>query len=228
MKELSQMVRDHVFRTVLKKAPPERIEEMLKTVKCHKSVEVFRDGAEFGFYDLLDLVDAAGIDIGLTIRVRNGEEITFYPGHNFGGTGGKNGTPREKRVAKKPYEPYVAAPYVAPQHDYRAGRGRNGVQTPALTPAPTVTPISHNLHSPESPAWHKQRRAAMKARTAPGNFDLDDENDDMVDGFGQRIGPSLPKPDPVIPSTPKLCGAKKSRPFELRVVDTDKDGRGSN
>ncbi len=98
------MVRDHVFRTVLKKAPKERIEEMLKTVNCYKSVETFRHGIDFGLYDLLDLVDAAGIDIGITIRMRDGEEITFYPGHNFGKTGGRNGTPHEKRVAKKPYE----------------------------------------------------------------------------------------------------------------------------
>jgi hypothetical protein len=202
------MVRDHVFRTVLKKAPKERIEEMLKTVKCHKSVEVFRNGTEFSFYDLLDLVDAAGIDIGLTIRVRDGEEVTFFPGHNFGGTGDGNGTPRENRVAKKPYEPYVA-----PQHDYRAGRGRCGIHTPPLTPAPTVTPISHNdnVHSPESPAWHKQRQAAMKARSAPGNFDLDDDNDDMVDGFGQQVGPSLPKPEPVDPS-------KKGEITDLRMI----------
>ena len=108
------MVRDHVFRTLLKKAPKERIEEMLKTVNCYKSVETFRHGIDFGLYDLLDLVDAAGIDIGITIRMRDGEEITFYPGHNFGKTGGRNGTPHEKRVAKKPYE------YDNQTYDYRA------------------------------------------------------------------------------------------------------------
>lgn len=107
------MVRDHIFRTVLKKAPKERIEEMLRSIKCHKSVEVIRGGADFSFYDLLDLVDAAGIDIGLTIRTRDGEEVTFYPGQNFGETGGKNGTPREKRAARKPYDP-------TPTYDYRA------------------------------------------------------------------------------------------------------------
>jgi hypothetical protein len=220
MKELSQMVRDYVFRTVLKKAPKERIEEMLKTVKCHKSVEVFRDGSEFGFYDLLDLVDAAGIDIGLTIRVRDGEEITFYPGHNFGGTGGKNGTPQEKRAAKKPYEPYVAPTYVAPQHDYRAGRGRNGVQTPALTPAATVTPISHNSPPLASPAWHQQRRAAMKKSQAAENLALDDGDDDLYeyDGFGQVVGPKLPKPEPVALSPATNACAKKGEVVDLRMV----------
>lgn len=115
MKELSQMVRDYIFRTVLKKAPKEQIEEMLRSVKCHKAVATFRDDPEFSFYDLLDLVDAAGIDIGVTIRTRDGEEVTFFPAHNFGETGGKNGTPREKRVAKKPYE------YTAPAYQHHRG-----------------------------------------------------------------------------------------------------------
>ncbi len=126
------MVRDHIFRTVLKKAPKERIEEMLRSIKCHKSAASFRDGVDFSFYDLLDLVDAAGIDIGLTIRTRDGEEVTFYPGQNFGETGGKNGTPHEKRAARKPYE-HTAT------HDYRyqnqlaATRARNaGSQLPMM------------------------------------------------------------------------------------------------
>jgi hypothetical protein len=53
----------------------------------------------------------------------------------------------------------------------------------------------------------------MKARSAPGNFDLDDDNDDMVDGFGQQIGPSLPKPEPVDAS-------KKGEITDLRMIGT--------
>ncbi len=113
MKEISQMVREHVFRTVLKKASDSRIEEMLRGVNCHKTPEVFRTGKDFGLYDLLDLVDAVGIDIGFTVRMRDGEELTFFPSRNFGQTGGRNGTPREKRVATKPYESKGAA------YDYR-------------------------------------------------------------------------------------------------------------
>lgn len=131
------MVRDYIFRTVLKKAPKERIEEMLAVVKCRKSVESFRNGEDFSFYDLLDLVDAVGIDIGLTIRVRGGEEVTFYPGQNFGETGGENGTPHEKRVAKKPYEPTVIA-YERPARSQFHGK------TSAHNPVPLVTRLSQS------------------------------------------------------------------------------------
>jgi hypothetical protein len=106
MKEIAQMVRDHIFQTVLKKAPKERIEELLRSVKCNKTVEVFRTGKEFSYFDLLDLLDATGIDVGMTIRMRDGEEVTFFPAHNFGETGGKPGTPWENKAAKKPYEAY--------------------------------------------------------------------------------------------------------------------------
>ena len=158
MKELSQMVRDHVFRTVLKKAPKERIKEMLKTVNCNKSVETFRDGPEFGFYDLLDLVDATGIDIGISIRMRNGEEVTFYPGHNFGKTGGKNGTPREKLAARKPFE------YETPAYDYSTQHGHGGVG---------------------SLAHHRRRALAVGCG---GLYTQDDDDDSGIGvGFGPQL-----------------------------------------
>jgi len=189
MKEVSQMVRDYVFQTALKKAPKERIEEMLKTVKCHKSVEVFRNGTEFSFYDLLDLVDAAGIDIGITVRMRDGEEVTFYPGHNFGKTGGKNGTPREKRVAKKPYEAYT------PNHDYRANRG--------------------HVTGAANPAWNRNAAGRQVAGRTGGLYAQDDDNDGVdllghMDGYGQRIGPKTPEPLGTGPALPKKVATYKA------------------
>ena len=179
MKEVSQMVRDYVFRTALKKAPKERIEEMLKTVGCHKSVEVFRFGPEFGIHDLMDLVDAAGIDIGITIRLRDGEEVTFYPGHNFGKTGDRNGTPREKRVAKKPYE------YENYTHNCQANPGRNGVHTPPRT---------------GGRAWLAGRSHAVGGMAGCAGLYAQDDDDEFVDAFGQQIGPR----PPTTPSTSKF------------------------
>jgi hypothetical protein len=224
MKEVSQMVRDYVFRTALKKAPKERIEEMLKTVGCHKSVEVFRFGPEFGIHDLMDLVDAAGIDIGITIRLRDGEEVTFYPGHNFGKTGGQNGTPREKLVAKKPYE------YENYANNYQANPGRNGVHTPAQT---------------GSRAWLAGRGRGGGMAGCAGLYAQDDD-DDFVDAFGQQIGPKpasasrssskfpteplrdVPAKPPEDEKPTTLCDVKKPEVVDLRVIDGDQDGRGEN
>ncbi len=173
MKELSQMVRDHIFRTVLRKAPKERIEEMLRSVKCHKSVEIFRDGVDFTFYDLLDLVDAAGIDIGLTIRIRDGEEVTFYPGHNFGETGGKNGTPREKRAAKKPFETHV--------YDYRDNNRYQQRQAAAAARASAANPTGSQLP------------LAQRLSHGTGVYSqLDDDH-------AEPIGPKIPPTDDDIP-----------------------------
>lgn len=195
MKEISQMVRDHIFRTVLKKAPKERIAEMLRVVNCHKSVEVFRDGPEFTFYDLLDLVDAAGIDIGFTIRMRDGEEVTFYPGHNFGKTGGENGTPHEKRVAKKPYE------YQTTTYDYNTNRGRNGVAKSAVA----------GLGLVDQRTGHRHPNQGLGGVYAP------EEDYEDLDAVAGQIGPKLPKAEP-------LCGVKKPQIVNLRVVDKDGRG----
>ncbi len=169
MKELSQMVRDHVFRTVLKKAPKERIEEMLKTVKCYKSVETFRYGADFGFFDLMDLVDGVGLDIGISIRMRDGEEVTFYPGHNFGETGEESGTPHEKRVAKKPYE------YENLAHDYCTYPGRNGAAKSAVAGLGLVD----------------QRAGRSPLREGLGGVYAPEDDDDEIGAVVQRIGPVI-------------------------------------
>jgi len=199
MKEISQMVRDHIFRTVLKKAPKERIAEMLRSVKCHKDVEVFRNGQEFTFYDLLDLVDAAGIDIGFTIRMRDGEEVTFYPGHNFGKTGGEDGTPHEKRAAKKPYE------YQNTTYDYNTNQARSGVAKSAVAGLGLVD----------------QRAAVRHLNRGLGGVYAPEEDYEEFDVPSGQIGPKLPK-------TPPLCDVKKPKIVNLRVVDGDKDGRGEN
>ena len=169
MKELSQMVRDHVFRTVLKKAPKERIEEMLKTVKSYKSAEAFRYGADFGFFDLMDLVDAVGLDIGVSIRMRDGEEVTFYPGQNFGETGGEDGTLHERRVAKKPYE------YENLAHDYCTYPGRNGVAKSGVAGLGLVD----------------QRASRSHLRGGLGGVYAPEEDDDNIDAVVQQPGPVI-------------------------------------
>jgi hypothetical protein len=124
VKEVAQMVRDYIFQTTLKKAPEARIHEMLQNVKCNKPVKVFRSGKDFGYFDLLDLLDMTGIDLGLTIRLTGGEEVTFYPGHNFGETGLGLGTPQEKKAAKKPFE----SPHCGPHTPHWQNQGGAAVR----------------------------------------------------------------------------------------------------
>lgn len=211
MKEISQMVRDHIFRTVLKKAPKERIAEMLRVVNCHKSVETFRDGPEFSFYDLLDLVDAAGIDIGFTIRMRDGEEVTFYPGHNFGKTGGKNGTPHENRVAKKPYE------YENTTYDYNTNRNRRGgVAKSAVAGLGLVD----------------QRAGCRHVAEGLGGVYAPEADYEDLDAVVGQIGPKLPKTpllcDVKKPKIEPPCSAANPKVLELPVINKDGDGRGEN
>jgi hypothetical protein len=153
VKEIAQMVREHVFRTTLRDIPDPQLREMLSSVKNHKTIEIFRDGKEFAWFDLLDLVDFCGIDLGITIRMRDGEEVTFYPGHNFGETGTCAGTPQEEKVAKKPYEHRSIGASAAQSAINRYGGGQyaGGMprRGPVNVPGPPGGPAAWGLNDGE-------------------------------------------------------------------------------
>lgn len=60
----------------------------------------------------------------------------------------------------------------------------------------------------------------MKKSQAAENLALDDGDDDLYeyDGFGQVVGPKLPKPEPVVTPASRTCCDKKEEAVDLRMV----------
>ena len=176
-REVAQMVRDHLFRTVFRRAPAERIQEVLRAAKCHKTPDFMRHGTEFTFLDLLDLLDGAGVDLGLSIRTRDGQETTFWPGRNFGPTGSLDGTPHEALKATRDHDNFAHA------HNRGAYRHSAAHHASPAPPSNNALRVVGNIVAPSSavddavaeveaefrlrrPSLFAQRAALRQARAA--------------------------------------------------------------
>jgi hypothetical protein len=111
LREAATMVRDYLFQNLFRHYSDEQLQEI--TRHSHKAISAIRHGSAT-MWDLMDLLEGAGIDIGLTIRTRDGEKVTFFPGVNFGPMSSGAGDGQEKKVAKKSFD---TTPTAIPRSD---------------------------------------------------------------------------------------------------------------
>jgi len=114
--EVASMVRDYLFRHTFRDFSTERLEEMFR--KSTRTVEDLRV-KPITMWDLLDLLDGGEVDLGIVIRERNGSQLTFFPGSNFGSMTSASDTPREEETAKKDFTTKKGFTTETPQVDSR-------------------------------------------------------------------------------------------------------------
>jgi len=93
-RKASEMVIDYFLRTEFAGLDVEQLVE--RTGFSRHIAESMLEMKNLMFQDVLQACEATGIDIGLTIRLQDGREVTFFPSQNFG----IGAAPREGRPAK--------------------------------------------------------------------------------------------------------------------------------
>lgn len=75
------MIRDWFFKTVLKGVSDYTLQSLFGG-SPHALYQI-RDAKAY-WHDVMRLCQATGTDMGIALRLRNGQEITFFPSVNFG------------------------------------------------------------------------------------------------------------------------------------------------